>query len=154
MHFDGAAHQDSAKVEVIFILPEGDVLSYAFSLTKCCYNNVIEYQMLILGLKMATNIGVSHLEVLGDFKLVINQLLLAYDVKKPKLVPYIQLAARQLEKFDDISIEHVPRKENKQADALANLVTTLALSDVKGRIPICRRWVEPTCVPMITNDCE
>ena len=62
---------------------------------------------------MEIDIGIGHLKVFGDSKLVINQLLLAYDVKKPELVLYFQHAARQLKKFDDISIEHVLRKENK-----------------------------------------
>ncbi|KAK3011678.1 hypothetical protein RJ639_010858 [Escallonia herrerae] len=33
------------------------------------------------------------------------------------------------DKFDSVELEHVPREENRMADALANLATTLALRD-------------------------
>ena len=54
----------------------------------------------------------------GDFKLIINQFLALYEVKKPELLPYVNHAKKLLEWFDDVSLEHVPRKENRQADAL------------------------------------
>ena len=56
MLFDGATRQDRAGAGVIFITPEGEVLPFSFSLTKCCSNNMVEYQALILGLEMTVNI--------------------------------------------------------------------------------------------------
>jgi hypothetical protein len=46
--------------------------------------------------------------------------------------------------FNCITLRHVTRKENKQADALENLVSTLT------KVPICQRWV----LPSITSDWE
>ena len=52
------------------------------------------------------------------------------------------MATRLIEKFDGVSLEHIPRNENRMADALANLATTLALSEgEKANVPICNRWV-------------
>ena len=43
-----------------------------------------------------------------------------------------------------VFLEHVPREENRMADALANLATTLALSgDENVQVPVCCRWVLP-----------
>ncbi|KAA0051156.1 uncharacterized protein E5676_scaffold863G001210 [Cucumis melo var. makuwa] len=39
-----------------------------------CLNNVAEYQALIIGLRMALEIGVSLIEIYGDSKLITNQL--------------------------------------------------------------------------------
>ena len=64
-----------------------------------------------------------------DSKLIINQLLALYKVKKPKLLPYVDHAKKLLEWFDDVSLEHVPIKENRQADPLANLASAQASSD-------------------------
>ena len=91
---------------------------------------------------MALDMKISYLEVYGDSKLVINQLLTHYEVKHEGLIPYFQMATRLIEKFDEVSLEHIPRNENRMADALANFATTLALSEgEKANVPICNRWV-------------
>uniref|UniRef100_A0A2N9ERQ0 Uncharacterized protein n=1 Tax=Fagus sylvatica TaxID=28930 RepID=A0A2N9ERQ0_FAGSY len=100
-----------------------------------------QYQALIAGLQMALDMKISYLEVYGDSKLVINQLLTHYEVRNEGLVPYFRLATRLIEEFDGISLEHIPRSENKIADALANLATTLALSEEERvNVPVCNRW--------------
>ena len=88
MFFDGAAQRCGADARVVFVTPEGDILPYSFALTECCSNNVAKYHALILGLEMAIDAKTTRLEVFGDSKLIINQVLLHYDVKKPELIPY------------------------------------------------------------------
>ena len=88
MFFDGAAQCSGAGARVVFVTLEGDVLPYAFTLTECCSNNVAEYQALILGLEMAMDAKTTRLEVFGDLKLVINQVLLHYDVRKLELIHF------------------------------------------------------------------
>ena len=143
MFFDGAAQRCCAGAGVVFVTPEGDILLYSFTLTEFCSNNVAEYQALILGLEMAMDAKTTRLEVFGDSKLIINQVLLHYDVKKPELIPYCKYAKRLLGWFDHISITHIPRNENKQADASAKLATALALPGPEIKIPICQTWVIP-----------
>ncbi|KAL0299441.1 UNVERIFIED_CONTAM: hypothetical protein Sradi_6603900 [Sesamum radiatum] len=43
----------------------------------------------------------------------------------------------------------LPRKDNKQADALAKLASTLSMTDKEARIPICKSWVIP---PIFSDD--
>ena len=78
-----------------------------------------------------------------DFKLIINQFLALYEVKKLEFLPYVDHAKKLLEWFDDVSLEHEPRKENRQADALANLASALTSSDKGITVPLCKRWVLP-----------
>ena len=68
---------------------------------------------------------------------------LHYDVKKPELVPHCKYARRLLGWCDHISITHVPRNENNQADALAKLATTFTLQELEVKIPICQTWAIP-----------
>ncbi|KAL0449507.1 UNVERIFIED_CONTAM: hypothetical protein Slati_1507100 [Sesamum latifolium] len=49
-------------------------------------------------------------------------------------------------------IEHVPRKDNKQADALAKLASTLTTLEDNARVPICKSWVVPPIFD--DDDCE
>ncbi|KAI5344076.1 hypothetical protein L3X38_011953 [Prunus dulcis] len=131
MFFDGSARKDGAGVGVVFVSPERHVLPYSFSLSELCSNNVAEYQALIMGLQMAVEMKISSLEVYGDSMLVINQLLTHFEVRKDDLIPYHQLATQLLESFDFVTLEHMPRKDNQMADALANLAATLALTKKK-----------------------
>ena len=79
LFFDGAARKDGAGAGVILITPEEEVLPYAFTLIENYFNNVVEYQTLIMGLKMAIELKITRLKVFGDSKLIINQLLALYE---------------------------------------------------------------------------
>ena len=87
---------------------------------------------------------ITSLEICGDSKLIINQLLALYEVKSDDLVPYFQYSTQLMEKFKRISLVHIPQKENQMVDALANLAASLALlKDETVHVPLCHRWVLP-----------
>ena len=47
-----------------------------------------------------------------------------------------------MDRFDGIILEHIPRSENKKADVLANLATTLTISeDVRVNISLSQKWI-------------
>ncbi|XP_074300093.1 uncharacterized protein LOC141631304 [Silene latifolia] len=142
MYFDCAARQDGAGGGVVFVTPQNHLMPYAFTLTQLCTNNMEEYQALILGLQMAIKIGVRDMDIYGDSKLVVNQVLGEYEVKKEDLIPYHQQALQLLNQLDDIHVCHVPMSASKLADVLANLAATLALgAEESMQVRVCNRWV-------------
>ncbi|XP_019181979.1 PREDICTED: uncharacterized protein LOC109177133 [Ipomoea nil] len=147
MYFDGASHREGAGAGVVFVTPEGEVLPYSFTLTEQCSNNVAEYQALILGLEIAADMKQLRINIYGDSKLIINQVLGLYEVKKAELVPYNNYAKILMQWLGDVTIEHIPRKENKQADALAALASTIA--HPAARVRVCQKWVVP---PIFSED--
>ncbi|XP_057803303.1 uncharacterized protein LOC131018607 [Salvia miltiorrhiza] len=149
MFFDGASHREGVGAGIVFVSPERQVLPYSFTLTENCSNNVAEYQALILGLEMTLDMQRSHLKVYGDSKLAVNQILGLYEVKKPELLPYVKYARKIIGWLGDVELEHIPRNENKQADALAKLVSTIAMVNGETHIPVCERWVVP---PIFENE--
>ncbi|XP_075076358.1 uncharacterized protein LOC142163010 [Nicotiana tabacum] len=94
MYFDSATHREGVGARIVFITSQEEVLPYFFTLKQWCSNNVVEYQAFILGLEMAVDIKQLQLQVFRDSKLVINQILGSYEVKKPELVPYHKYAQR------------------------------------------------------------
>ncbi|XP_074315068.1 uncharacterized protein LOC141651248 [Silene latifolia] len=84
------ARKDGAGAGVVFVTPQNHLMPYSFTLTRLCSNNMAEYQALILGLQMAIEIGVRDMDIYGDSKLVVNQVLGEYEVKKEDLIPYHQ----------------------------------------------------------------
>ncbi|XP_008463403.1 uncharacterized protein LOC103501574 [Cucumis melo] len=145
MFFDGAARRSEASVGIVFISPEKHMLPYSFTLGELCSNNVVEYQAFIIDLQMASEFGIKCIEIFGDSKLIINQLSYQYEVKHQDLKPYFSYARRLMDRFDSIILKHIPRSENKKADALANLATALTASeDIPINISLCQKWIVPS----------
>ena len=61
-----------AGVGIVLISPLNYIIPCAFSLTKPCSNNVMEYNALLIGIQLAKEIGVKNLEAYGDSKLIVN----------------------------------------------------------------------------------
>ncbi|XP_058084634.1 uncharacterized protein LOC131232432 [Magnolia sinica] len=129
MFFDGAARATGAGAGVIFITPQGDLLPYSFKLGMTCTNNEVEYNALIIRMDIASELGIKHLQIYGDSKLVINQVAMEFEARKLKLLPYCQKTQHLLVKFLNIEVKHIPRYENVKADALASLAAALSCLD-------------------------
>ncbi len=56
----------------------------------------------------------------ADSELVLRQFLGTYRVKAPHLRPYLEAAREKARRFRRLSVVHVPRSANREADALAN----------------------------------
>ncbi|XP_072064965.1 uncharacterized protein [Arachis hypogaea] len=74
LYFDGSKHKDGAGVGIFIISPEGVPSEFLFELKYPCSNNVVEYEALILGLKILIDKGVLDVQILGDSQLVLKQL--------------------------------------------------------------------------------
>lgn len=92
-------------------------------------NNVAEYSALIWGLVNARKLGVTDLQVFADSELLVKQLNGVYRVKNEGLKPLFLKAQSLLRTFSSVSVKHVRREENKEADALAN-----EAMDVRGTV--------------------
>lgn len=90
--------------------------------------NAAEYEGLIMAMSMALRLGVKHLRIRSDSRLVVEQVLGAWKVKEPSLAPYVARARELAQRFDGVEIKHVPREENVVADALV----TALLDDHTG----------------------
>jgi ribonuclease HI len=78
-----------------------------------------EYRTLA-GLEMAGAAGAEEVEVLADSELLVKQLRGEYRVKNVGLKPLYAEAVERLRQFQRVSIRHVPRAENAEADRLVN----------------------------------
>jgi ribonuclease HI len=83
-------------------------------------NNVAEYRALIAGLEAAAPFGARIVRVRADSKLVVEQVKGAWKVKQPHLRPLFEEARKLLSAYDEVDLQHVPRAENADADALVN----------------------------------
>lgn len=119
---DGAARGNPgpAGAGAVLSLPDGTVIARLGKFLGVQTNNVAEYQGLIIGLEKALELGARTLDVRADSLLVISQLRGEWKVKHPGLKPYFDQARALLRKFDRVSLEHVRRELNAEADEMSN----------------------------------
>ena len=100
MFFDGASRVNpsgelSAGVGIVLISPQHHVIPRAFTLTKPCFNNVAEYNALLIGMTIAQGLGIRNLEAYSDSQLIVCQVQGSYAVRKPDLVPNYEATMQQ-----------------------------------------------------------
>ena len=83
-------------------------------------NNVAEYRALIAGLEAVAHLRARVMHVRADSLLVIKQLRGEWKVKHANIKPLHAEAAALLAEYEVVDLQHVPREENTEADALVN----------------------------------
>jgi ribonuclease HI len=92
-------------------------------------NNVAEYTGVARAVRLAAELGARRVELLLDSKLIVEQLAGRWRVKDAKLQPLWADTLRTLRSFPGgWTGAHVPRAQNSQADALANVAIDRVLS--------------------------
>ena len=99
----------------------GQILAELYEGIGINTNNVAEYRGLIAALEWALANGHSRLHIRSDSQLVVQQMLGAYKVKHPGLIPLYQKACRLAREVGHVTFEHVRREQNQEADRLSNL---------------------------------
>ena len=119
---DGGARGNPgpAGYGAVVATPDGEVLAEEAKGIGWATNNVAEYRGVIAGLRRAKELGARRVRVRADSLLVVNQQKGLWKVKNPPHPPLSEETARLARSFDQVTWEHVPRKRNRRADALAN----------------------------------
>ena len=84
-------------------------------------NNYAEYSALICALRCAVLSRCDELVVFADSELVVKQIAGVYQVRNEGIRPLYESARRWMALLAKVSIQHIPREKNKEADKLANL---------------------------------
>jgi ribonuclease HI len=122
VHVDGGARGNPgpAAIGVVVSAADGTVLDEVAETIGVATNNVAEYKALLRGIERAAALGASEIEIVNDSELVAKQLIGAYKVKHPAMIPLHQEAVAGLRPFARWRIRSVPRAQNKRADTLVN----------------------------------
>ena len=106
MYFDGAANHPGYGIGVLLVSPQGDHIPRSVRLTFPDYhpttNNIVEYEACILGLETTLELGITHMDVLGDSNLVLRQVRGDWKTRDAKLKPYHAYLELLIEKFEEL----------------------------------------------------
>jgi ribonuclease HI len=130
VHVDGGARGNPgpAGIAAVAATPDGEPLAERSQYIGDATNNVAEYRALLLGVRLAEELGARELDVVGDSQLVARQIGGQYKVKHAALKPLYREAMVALARFHRWSIRDVRREHNERADELVNEAIDAALS--------------------------
>nr|GEW45935.1 reverse transcriptase domain-containing protein [Tanacetum cinerariifolium] len=89
-----------------------------------CVDGSAEYEELVAGLWIVTQMGVKNVQANVDSKLVANQVLGTYVAKEDNMIKYLEIVKGLVSGFITFSICQVPWSRNKKADALSKIAST------------------------------
>jgi ribonuclease HI len=122
LHIDGASRGNPGEAGFgIHVTEEsGKERAALYGYLGLASNNVAEYQALIQALRWALGKGARRVRVFSDSELVVRQIEGRYKVKHPDMVPLHREAVSLLRRFEEATVTHVRREQNREADRLAN----------------------------------
>jgi len=129
LHTDGGARGNPgpAGAGAVAYDEQGATIKESSKYLGARTNNYAEYYAVVMGLEMlAKHFGKAqckqlNVEVRMDSELIQKQLTGVYQIKEETLFPFfIQIHNLRVAVFPHVTFMHVPRAENKRADALAN----------------------------------
>ncbi|XP_070003616.1 uncharacterized protein [Nicotiana sylvestris] len=117
MFFDGAKNFKGVGIRVVLVSKTGQHYPVSAKLRFPCTNNMAEYEACILRLKLAIDMNVQELLVIGNSYLLVHQVLGEWATKKTKIFPYLHYVQELIKRFTKIEFKHIPRIQNEFADA-------------------------------------
>jgi ribonuclease HI len=120
-YFDGASRGNPGPAAIGWVIVDSSgIVAEGGERIGETTNNRAEYDALTRVLERAADYGFDTVELRGDSQLVVEQVKGAWQTNDPALRERRVRVRELLERFDDWSIEHVPREANERADARAN----------------------------------
>ncbi|MCO5552581.1 hypothetical protein L7F22_006094 [Adiantum nelumboides] len=122
LFFDGAFRRATGKAGggLVLVNQEGEmVMKERVTLNGSTSNNEAEYDVLISGLKICLAQKIRRLMVKGDALLIVKQILGIWTCKNERLRTKVTSIRKLFSQFEEVQLYHIPRKENEDADLLA-----------------------------------
>jgi len=119
---DGASRGNPgpASLGVSILDAAGDEVATASEAIGTATNNVAEYRALVRALELLEELGAPEADFFLDSQLIVRQISGEYRVRDPKMKQLHARVRRALARLKGYTMTHVPRAENRRADALAN----------------------------------
>ncbi|XP_056698534.1 uncharacterized protein [Spinacia oleracea] len=124
LYVDGSATRTGCGAGILIKTPSGDRLEYAVKFSFLASNNESEYEALILGIQMCQAAGAVSVQAKSDSQLIVGQIQGDFEAKEDSMKMYLSKARKVIDQLQGFTIQHIPRSENQQADALSRLASS------------------------------
>ena len=120
MYFDGSLRISGARAGVALISSKKEKFKYVLQIHFPASHNVVEYEALIHGLRLAVSLYIKCLMVYGDSILVINQVTKDCTCQDENMAAYCQEVRWLENKFEGLELSYILQHHNEAVDELAN----------------------------------
>ncbi|XP_019262735.1 PREDICTED: uncharacterized protein LOC109240536 [Nicotiana attenuata] len=128
LYTNATSNVKGSRLRIVLITPSAETLRQAIR-TVHLTNNEAEYEALIAGLELARGLDSEVIEIKCDLQLVVNQVYGIFDTKEEHMQQYVKKVQALLARFWEWSITHIPREDNTEVDALANLGSSTEIKE-------------------------
>jgi ribonuclease HI len=119
---DGSWGTFGAGAAAVLVAPSKIRTCYATRLDFSCTNNIVEYEALLLGLRMLRAMGIRRTILKTYSQIISGHIDKSSKARDPKLEKYLDTVRRLEASFEGFSVKNIPRGENEHADLLAKSV--------------------------------
>ncbi|GJS47141.1 reverse transcriptase domain-containing protein [Tanacetum coccineum] len=123
LYIDGASKSVGSGAGLMLIDLEGKEYTYALRFEFQTMNNEAEYKALLAGLRIAQEIDIAKVAIFLDSQLMLNQIKGTFAAKQASIKDYLQKVKNVLRGFEDYTVAHIRRNQNKKVDALSKLAS-------------------------------
>ena len=121
---NGSSAQRRGGVGVVITALDREELKSEVQLKFPATNNEAEYEGILTGLRLGRALGIKHLLIQNDSKLVIGQIKGDYEAKKERMQKYLKLTKHLTQEFEEVEFVQVPRSQNTAADEISKLASS------------------------------
>jgi len=120
IYIDGASKGNPGPSGIgVVICQNGETVKNVSQFIGHATNNVAEYTALIFGLQECLMLKSESIKINTDSQLIYRQLKKIYKVKHPNIIGLYNQVSRLISAFKEVSLNCIPRQENRGADKLA-----------------------------------
>ncbi|KAL0413250.1 UNVERIFIED_CONTAM: hypothetical protein Sradi_1526700 [Sesamum radiatum] len=90
LHVDGSSTTQGSGAGIVITTPQGEDLKFAIKFDFKASNNEVEYEALVIVMRMAHEAGARHLLAYSNSQLVVKQVEGTYEAKEESMIQYLQ----------------------------------------------------------------
>ncbi|XP_070025279.1 uncharacterized protein [Nicotiana sylvestris] len=128
---DGASNVKGFGLGIVLKPPTGITIRQYIKTSRLT-NNEAEYEAMIVGLELAKSLGAEVVKAKCDSLLVVNQVNKTIKVREDRMQRYLDKLQVTLHRLKEWTLQHVPREQNSEADALANLGSSVEQDEISS----------------------
>jgi ribonuclease HI len=137
IYVDGSATKKSSGAGIVINAPDGKKLYNSLRLEFRVTNNEAEYEVVIVGLKIAQEMGAEYVELRIDSQVIVDHIQGEFEAKGEKMKMYLSQVQDMRASLKQFHIVKIPREQNDEADLLARMGSgTTRDSKRKVNVPI------------------
>ncbi|XP_073111784.1 uncharacterized protein [Elaeis guineensis] len=109
LHIDGASNAQDSGAGLILTNSEGVVIEYVLRFNFKASNNQVEYETLLVSLKMAKELEIDSLKIFTNSQLIVGQVKGEFEARDPIMAIYLQKVKDLVTNLRYFEIFHIPR---------------------------------------------